>query len=400
MIIRNIRAHQEGDTYRMLADVAYETRPVTETLVMSVPAAHAGWFHPSPHAFLAASSMAALWHGEPRIALDDTVDAQLGERLGLAMRYLRHGHRSAGPVPQIEAPRTPAGWRTPTQTATAILLSGGVDSTAALHRNAATHAPDDPRRIRVAFFAHGLDVGDPNKKDRPDVWALGIERLDALCRTLGIVLVPVSVNFRNLEKHWHFYAEWQFGSLLAAIAHAAGTRVFRCIIAPDNDLEHTQSPHGSHPWMNSYFGADCLEIVTGDMEQFSRLDKIRMLARHPVHLSALRVCWNADGIPAGYLNCGRCAKCVRTMVEFLACGQPEGLRAFPVNAVTADMLKVLRIPTRGELEYFAELPAPLEAAGRLDLARPIRRKVQAFKLSRRLGLDRLRQVAKKLLALP
>ena len=397
MIIRDIRDTHEDGTYSLLADVTLENRQKTETLRLSVPSEYASWFRPSPDVFLTASIMAALWHREPHITLADAIDAQLVERLGLAMRYMRHGHHHVGPIPEIRAERTPASQRPPVQPATAIFLSGGVDSTAALHRNVATYPPGDSRRISAAFFVHGLDVGDPNKKDRPDVWTLAIERLGALCHTHGITLIPVSVNLRNLEKGWYFYAEWQFASLLAAIAHAAGARLSRCIIAPDNDIEHTQSPHGSHPWMNSYFGSDCLEIVTGDMEQFSRLDKIRMLAQHPEHLDALRVCWDADAIPAGHLNCGRCAKCIRTMIEFLACGQPEGLRAFPVKEVTADMLRAIHIRSHTELEYFEELPEPLEAVGRADLARLIRRKLWLFNAEHRLGLNRLRPFAKKLL---
>lgn len=397
MIIRDLRTSRANGTRHLHADVACESRPGTHTLSLSVPEAHADWFHLTPHTFLTASIMAALWHGEPRVALDAPVDAQLIERLGMAMRYLRHEHRFSGPLPRIEAVPDLSTWREPAGAVTGIFLSGGVDSTAALYRNTERHPPGDPRRASVAFFAHGLDVGEPNKIDRPDVWALATERLDALCRSLGVTLIPVCVNFRQLEKHWHFYAEWQFASLLAAIAHAAGKRLFRCIIAPDNDIEHTVDPHGSHPWLNRYFGTDALEIVTGDMEQFSRLDKIRMLARHPARIDALRVCWDAAAIPAGHLNCGRCAKCVRTMVEFLACGQPDGLRAFPVDTVTPDMLKVMNIPSIGELEYLAELPAPLEAAGRPDLARPIRCKVGLFHLAQCMRLDRLRPVAKRLL---
>lgn len=397
MIIRNIRDVRENGDYRLLADVVLESRPHSETLFISVPEEHAQWFHPTPHAFLTGGIMAALWHGESAITVEGRVDEVLVERLKLAMRFMRQGQRVATPLPEIHALTSAAPWRDSGQLATAIFLSGGVDSTAALYRNASRYPVGDPRRIKLAFFVHGLDVGDPNKMNRADVWDKGIWKLTELCSALEVTLVPVRTNLRNLEKNWRFYSKWQFGSVLAAIAHAAGHRIFRCIISPDNDLEHTQNPHGSHPWMNHFYGSDHLEIVTGDMEQFSRLDKIRILAAYPAHLGALRVCWDTGAIPAGHLNCGRCSKCIRTMLEFLACGQPAGFKAFPANEATPGMVRSVHIRSHVELEYFEELLEPLESIGRQDLAAIVRRKLWLFNTEHQLGLNHLRPIARRLL---
>ncbi|WP_296814058.1 hypothetical protein [Thiobacillus sp.] len=149
----------------------------------------------------------------------------------------------------------------------------------------------------------------------------------------------IKVNLRNLAPSWRLYGSWQHASLLASIAHAASSRIYRCIIAPDYSVEYIPHPHGSHPWLNSYFGADFLEILTGDMEQFSRLEKVRFLSTQPGVLDALRVCWDAGAIPQGYLNCGRCLKCVRTMLAFMACGQLATTKAFPFNDVSAEMMR-------------------------------------------------------------
>lgn len=397
MFIRNIEGKLNDGQYQIQADVVLETGKIRETIFFSVPAAQKDWIHPEPNAFMVGTAMAAMWKGETRMEIEGGVDPELSARLAMAMRLMSHWHKSPLRPPRIQAPEAAHPMPDLTKSTTGIFLSGGVDSLAALYWNTRQYQPGDPRRVRVAFFVHGLDVGDPNKQDRPDIWELGIRKLTGLCQELGVELVTVKVNLRDLAKNWRFYAKWQFASLLAAIAHTASTRIHRCIIAPDNVLEGIQHPHGSHPWLNAYFGADFLQIITGDMEQFNRLEKIRILSQWPLALNSLRVCWNTSAIPEGHLNCGRCSKCVRTMLEFLACGKLAQSQAFPFNDITADMLRPIRVRSDVEVEFFDELVTPLEEMGRKDLASMIRRRLWMFHAEQALGLNYLRPVAKKML---
>ena len=396
MFIRNIQEKHENGQYRIQAEVEFEATPVREMVFFSVAAEQADWIRPEPNAFMMGTAMAAMWNKETRLEIEGGVDPQLSTRLNMAMRLLSHWHKSPLQPVSIQAPAAVHPMPATTQSTTALFLSGGVDSLAALYWNTRQYPMGDPRRAGVAFFVHGLDVGDPNKQDRPDIWVLGVRKLSVLCQELGVELVPIRVNLRNLAKSWYFYAEWQFASLLAAIAHAASSRIHRCIIAPDNALEYTEHPHGSHPWLNSYFGADFLDVITGDMEQFSRLEKIALLSKWPGALDALRVCWETGSIPENHLNCGRCVKCVRTMLEFLVCDQLAHSKAFPQNEVTPAMLKPMHIRSNAEVEYFLELLSPLEKMGRQDLAAIIKRKLWLFQTEHMLGLHYLRPIAKKL----
>lgn len=397
MFIRAIQEKHEDGQYRIQAEVELETTHAREVIFFSVPSEQAGWIRPEPNAFMVGTAMAAMWHGETRLAIEGGVDPQLSARLNMGLRLMSHWQKSPLRPARIEAPTAAHPLPDVAQSTTALFLSGGVDSLASLYWNTRHYPIGDPRRIGVAFFAHGLDVGDPNKPDRPDVWELGIEKLDALCQELGVELVTIKVNLRNLAKSWRFYSKWQFASLLSAIAHAASSRIHRCIITPDNVLEYIEHPHGSHPWLNSYFGADFLQVITGDMEQFSRLERIRLLTEWPAALDSLRVCWDTGAIPEGHLNCGRCAKCVRTMLEFLVCDQLTQTRAFPRNEVTPAMLKSIHIRSNVEVEYFVELIAPLEAMGRRDLAAIIKRELWLFQTEHALRLNHLRPIVKKLL---
>ncbi|TXH76111.1 hypothetical protein [Thiobacillus sp.] len=397
MFIRDIQAKHEDGQYRVQAEVAYETRPRQETIFFSVPSEQADWIRPEPNAFMVGTAIAAMWNGENTLAIEGNVDPQLRTRLTIAMRLLTSWHKSPLRPVDIVAPAAPRALPDIPRSTTALFLSGGVDSLSALYWNASQYQKGDPRRVSVAFFVHGLDVGDPNKPNRLDVWSLGIQTLSALCQELEVELVTVKVNLRDLAPSWRLYGSWQHASLLASIAHAASSRIYRCIIAPDYPVEYIPHPHGSHPWLNSYFGADFLEIVTGDMEQFSRLQKVRFLSTQPGVLDALRVCWDAGAIPQGYLNCGRCLKCVRTMLAFMACGQLATTKAFPFKDVTADMMRATPIRTPIELAFYLELLAPLEAMGRKDLMTLIKRKMWLFQTEHALRLHYLRPVAKKFL---
>ncbi len=397
MLIRNIRARHEDGQYRVEADVTHETRPRNDVIFFSVASEQADWIRPEPNAFMVGTAMAAMWNGESRLEIDGGVDPQLRTRLTLGLRLITRWHESPLRPVKIEAPAAVHPMADVSRSTTAQFLSGGVDSLSALYWNASQYQKGDPRRVSVAFFVHGLDVGDPNKPNRLDVWDLGVEKLSALCEELNVELVPVKVNLRDLATSWRLYGGWQHASLLAAIAHTASARIHRCIIAPDYSIEHIPHPHGSHPWLNSYFGADFLEIITGDMEQFSRLEKIRFLATQPGVLDALRVCWDAAAIPSGHLNCGRCLKCVRTMLAFMACGQLARTTAFPFNDVTPQMMKATPIRTRAELELYFEVLPFLDAMGRQDLTTIIRRKIRLFEAEHALRLHYLRPIFRKLL---
>ncbi len=397
MLIRNIREIHEAGQYKIQADLELETSNRCETLFFSVPAEQAGWIHPEPNAFMVGAAVAAMWNGEDRMELEDGVDPQLRSRLIMAMRLLSHWHKSPLRPVKIDAPEAKHPMPHTAQSTTALFISGGVDSLAALYWNARQYQIGDPRRVGVAFFVHGLDVGDPNKQDQPGLWELGIQTISALCQELEVELVPIKVNLRNLAKNWRFYAKWQFASLLSAIAHTASSRIHRCIITPDHALEYIQPPHGSHPWLNSYFGADFLEITTGDMEQFSRLERVRILSQWPAALNSMRVCWDTDAIPEGHLNCGRCAKCIRTMLELLVCNKLTQSTAFPLNEITPEMMDPVRIRSHAEVEYPVELISPLEEIGRQDLADIIKRRLWLFHTEHALRLNYLRPIMKKML---
>ena len=75
------------------------------------------------------------------------------------------------------------------------------------------------------------------------------------------------------------------------------------------------------------FGNDLVEMRLARTSA-TRIEKIQAIADAGIARDTLRVCW--QNVP-GTLNCGRCEKCIRTMVGFAALRRLEETNAFPVG---------------------------------------------------------------------
>jgi hypothetical protein len=101
----------------------------------------------------------------------------------------------------------------------------------------------------------------------------------------------------------------------------------------------------------------------------------------PAARSALRVCWQdlPDDAP---LNCGRCRKCVRTMLGLAALGRLGDVPTFPRHELTPADLAVCEVD-RQTRRFYEELLAPLERCGRGDLSRILRRQLRDWHRAQR-----------------
>jgi hypothetical protein len=82
--------------------------------------------------------------------------------------------------------------------------------------------------------------------------------------------------------------------------------------------------------------------------------------------------------PPGTPNCGRCEKCIRTMLELLAVGKLAHASTFPQKDVTEEMLQGVSLANGYEDACYRELIEPLKAQGRQDLATLIEAKSEEF----------------------
>jgi hypothetical protein len=188
-------------------------------------------------------------------------------------------------------------------TATALCFSGGVD---AFYTLLQAGLPVD-----TIVYVIGYDV---KLRERQRIEAV-TRLVRDVAASLGIRPVIIATNLRRHPLHRATPWLRSFGGALAAAGHLLGADVGRLLTSSDG-LGYAHPEIGSRPDTDPLHGSRHLTIhhVAGGV---TRLEKLRTIAAEPLVQRHLRVCWKNVGQS---LNCGRCEKCVRTMVALDACG--------------------------------------------------------------------------------
>jgi hypothetical protein len=103
----------------------------------------------------------------------------------------------------------------------------------------------------------------------------------------------------------------------------------------------------------------------------------------------MQPCWRrSERLADGRLNCGRCEKCLRTMLALLVLGQLAGCRAVEEEDVDPAWIRATLLPSRLKLDLLLQLEEPLTRIGRRDLVRALayrRRKNLRLRIRRFFG---------------
>jgi hypothetical protein len=195
----------------------------------------------------------------------------------------------------------------------AAFFSGGVDSWATVLEN-----PD----LTDLVFVRGLDLIPGAEKHRG--LAEEVERrLRWAAGRLGLPLHVVETNVRELSDPLLPWDAYNPGAL-AAVALFLAPLFDRVLIASDSDHE-TQVPLGTSRMIDQLWSTETLEVCD-DGGRLRREERLRRVAAHPLARETLRVCWEN---PDGAYNCGRCRKCMLTMISLEAFGMRHEVTTFP-----------------------------------------------------------------------
>lgn len=262
---------------------------------------------------------------------------------------------------------------------TASFFSGGIDSFHTVLR----HLED----LDELVFVRGLDMQvDGTLSTEATTHAR------AAAADLGLPLVEVDTTLRRLTDG---LVDWDFAHapLLAAIAHTLG-RAGR-VLVPGTLDERQTAPWGSHPVTDPWWSSDAVELVA-DGTDATRLDKVASIAEHDVALRHLRVCYeNAGGRwhtrpPDGAFNCGRCAKCLDTILGLHLVGALDRCPTLPheldVDAWLAlpplPVAKIVARATRADFKVSNERAlldhAQADATVPREITAQLRRRVEPF----------------------
>jgi hypothetical protein len=189
-----------------------------------------------------------------------------------------------------------------------VFYTGGIDSSYVLQQ---LHP-----QLRYAVFVEGFDI----RLEDTDHLRRAEEALGATAAACGVEFLVVRTNLRAhpLSK----ILRWGKNHIgpLAAIAHALGEHVHTMYVAASD----VPPPHGSAPDLDASWSSETVKIQNFSAE-LSRLQRAASIGQWECLRGRLRPCLAHN--PTG-LNCGACEKCVRTRMQLLVTGSPDGLGSF------------------------------------------------------------------------
>lgn len=184
-------------------------------------------------------------------------------------------------------------------------FSGGVD---------ASHTVYDVMRnnplidLQAVLFVHGFDIPLDNNSDYESARRRG----ETMLRDFNLHSIGLRTNIRGIGQSW----EDSFGLAVASCLAIFQNAYTVGLIGSSEPYDELVFPWGSSPVTDHLYTTGRMDVRHYGAGS-SRTDKMKLLSTWPAALNHLRVCW--QGV-RGDVNCGRCEKCVRTYLNFLAIG--------------------------------------------------------------------------------
>ena len=135
-----------------------------------------------------------------------------------------------------------------------------------------------------------------------------------IAKSFGKHVVEIESNVRSIlesQAPWIF----GFGPAMVSVGHLLSEHFSRIYIAAAHSQDDVR-PAGSHPRIDPLWSTEHLEFIHDGLDA-TRLEKIQLISEYDLALKTLRVCYLN---PKGAYNCGRCEKCLRTMIGLQLCG--------------------------------------------------------------------------------
>jgi hypothetical protein len=221
-----------------------------------------------------------------------------------------------GPVPDVivdEGSSEAAPVAAPASGRVGLCFTSGVDSFWSLLRGG--YDPTD------LVYVWGYDVGLDDRARFDDL----ARSLEAVAAAGGHGLALVRTDARQHPHNRHVLWGFHHGAALAAAGILLSDDLDRLVIPPSYP-DGALIPWGSRPDLDPLWSIPgAVEIVHASTPR-DRYARIIDIAEEPLVHQHLRVCW--EYLEPG-ANCGRCEKCVRTMVMFAGAGTLDRLETFP-----------------------------------------------------------------------
>lgn len=192
-----------------------------------------------------------------------------------------------------------------------------------------------------SIMLHGADIPLDDRAQ----YSVAFNDAKKMTDDLDVELVPVETNFRQGYDNWSY----SFGSVIVAALNFFSASYFYGAAA-DDSVDCFQTPWGMNPITDQYFTSDTFRFIS-DGHEHTRTDRANLIKNWEKGLKYLRVCWcNSDKSK----NCGRCEKCVRTKLNFMAVGV-QHLPSMPNDLTEEDLTRDGLIKIPHNILYYSEI---------------------------------------------
>ncbi len=211
-----------------------------------------------------------------------------------------------------------------------MTFSGGVDSCFTLGRHTKFTVGRQVQNLTAGVMVHGFDIA----LDQPEVFARAFARSKVILDSVGVELIPLVTNFRELKQDW----ENAHGAAIVSCLMCLEKLYPLGLVASGPSYKSLVFPQGSNPLTDRYLSSSSFQVIH-DGAGYSRLEKIKEISNWQEVRDHLRVCWEGAELDK---NCCHCEKCIRNILSFRALG--AGLpRCFPED-VADQQIKTLEVP--------------------------------------------------------
>jgi hypothetical protein len=264
--------------------------------------------------FAAALLLPSMKQGEDLI-IEGSISKQLYEGMHAIMNEVLRWDIGLRPI-RIKAAALVADPPRPERSAS--FFSGGVDSFYTYLKH--TTDPVEADRIDSFILVNGFDIKERNTQ----LWNNAMTSIQAVAQAGRVELMVVRSNIQSLVEPILLW-DYSHGGCLAAVGLFL-SGAFHQIYIPSTHSVAEQIPWGSNLALDRNWSTESTTFIH-DGTEATRLEKVSsQIARSPLALEHLRVCFANE--KEAY-NCGRCDKCLRTMINLYIAGVLEKSKTFP-----------------------------------------------------------------------
>ena len=189
-----------------------------------------------------------------------------------------------------------------------MTFSGGVDSCFTLGRHTKFEAGRQRQNLTAGVMVHGFDIS----LDQLEIFGRALVRSQVILDSVGIDLIPLVTNFRELNQDW----EDAHGAAIVSCLMCLENLYPLGLVASGPSYKSLVFPQGSNPLTDRYLSSSSFQVIH-DGAGYSRLEKIKEISNWPEVRDHLRVCWQGAELDK---NCCQCEKCIRNILSFRALG--------------------------------------------------------------------------------